>query len=297
MKQTNLGTPVTGAVLSAIALALFYFAIVSISESFSHAISEFVSLAYLLIPLLIGFGLQVGLYLYVRENLRASGASTSAVAAGTGTSTLSMIACCAHHFTDILPFIGLTVAAAFFAKYQILFLIVGLCSNLVGITIMLEVIQKNRTHSKSPGFFTRIDFSMVKKFAIALSLFVVTAALLFSIEKSETKLVENTSSPDFSQITKDVNGVSVAVKPTISSSEILFDISLDTHQDSPATKIDLATASQLVTSTGTALPLDWSGSPPGGHHRSGTLRFTKPAKSDHFELIINMNGQPLSFKW
>ena len=54
-----------------------------------------------------------------------------------------MAACCAHHLTDVLPFVGLAGLAAFLAEYQLLFIIGGVLSNAVGIAIMLETIQRH----------------------------------------------------------------------------------------------------------------------------------------------------------
>ena len=55
----------------------------------------------------------------------------------------SMAACCAHHITDVLPLLGLSGLAAFLASYQVLFILIGVLSNVVGITIMLETIQRH----------------------------------------------------------------------------------------------------------------------------------------------------------
>jgi len=57
---------------------------------------------------------------------------------------MAMVACCAHRVADVLPFVGLTAAAAFLANWKIPFLIVGLISNLIGIAVMLRVIYQAR---------------------------------------------------------------------------------------------------------------------------------------------------------
>jgi hypothetical protein len=59
-------------------------------------------------------------------------------------STAAMVACCAHHVTDVLPILGLTAAATFLAEYRIAFMLVGLGTTLVGIIIMLVILFKER---------------------------------------------------------------------------------------------------------------------------------------------------------
>ena len=55
-----------------------------------------------------------------------------------------MAACCAHHLSDVLPILGLSGLAAFLARYQTVFIVAGVLSNLVGIAIMLESIQRHQ---------------------------------------------------------------------------------------------------------------------------------------------------------
>jgi hypothetical protein len=70
--------------------------------------------------------------------------AAGAVAASTGTSTAAMLACCAHHLTDILPVIGLSGAAVFVNQYKTPFLWLGIAMNAVGIGYMLWQIHRQR---------------------------------------------------------------------------------------------------------------------------------------------------------
>ena len=55
-----------------------------------------------------------------------------------------------------------------------------------------------------------------------------------------------------------------------------FEIAMDTH--SQALDTDISQAAVLVDEAGRRYaPLAWEGDPPGGHHRSGILRFAAPA--------------------
>ena len=67
--------------------------------------------------------------------------------AGGATSTAAMVACCAHHVTDVLPIVGLTAAATFLAEYQTLFMLVGLGTTLVGIAVMAIILVRERRKS------------------------------------------------------------------------------------------------------------------------------------------------------
>jgi len=59
-------------------------------------------------------------------------------------SIVAMVACCAHHVTDVLPILGLTAAAAFLAEYRIPFMLIGLGTTLIGIAVMLVILLKER---------------------------------------------------------------------------------------------------------------------------------------------------------
>ena len=95
-----LGAGFAGAVL----LTGVYLGIVSLAESPAHALDLFWDDKAFVIPIILGFGTQVGLYTFLKKGLfmpvrvPAGGATT---AAGGGMSTAAMVACCAHHVTDV----------------------------------------------------------------------------------------------------------------------------------------------------------------------------------------------------
>ena len=148
--------PLGAGVLGAIFLTGVYLGIVSLAETPEHALDLFWQDKAFVIPILLGFGTQVGLYtllrkgLYLPLHIPAGGATT---AAGGGVSTMAMVACCAHHVADVLPLVGLTAAATFLANWKIPFMVVGLLTNLIGIAVMLREILKARrravTHRSS----------------------------------------------------------------------------------------------------------------------------------------------------
>ena len=131
------------------ALTLFalYLTIVTLAQGWQHAIELFRQDAWLVIPIVTGFGVQVGLYTYLRGVLRqGSRASKMLMGSGGGTSTAAMVACCAHHVADVLPLLGLSAAASFLAAYKIPFMLIGLAMNIVGIVVIVRAIRTERRH-------------------------------------------------------------------------------------------------------------------------------------------------------
>lgn len=135
-------------ILGAIALVGLYLLIVGIaSRSWSHALSLLFTDRYYVTAVVVGFGIQIGLYTYVRGLLRGDHgvtSSTALAASGTGTSTVSMIACCLHHAYDVLPVVGLSGAAVFLSNYKVPLILVGVATNAVGIALMGRLIVHHR---------------------------------------------------------------------------------------------------------------------------------------------------------
>ena len=63
-----------------------------------------------------------------------------ATVTSTAVSGMAMVACCAHHLIDLLPILGLSVAALFLSEYQEQLLIFGVVANIIGIAMMLWII-------------------------------------------------------------------------------------------------------------------------------------------------------------
>lgn len=145
--------PIGAGLLGAFFLTGLYFGIVSWAESPQHAAEFFWQDRWIVVPIILGFGVQVGLYTILKKRLFIGANSwvdtnTSSSAMMTGasgtTSTVAMVACCAHHVTDVLPILGLTAAATFLAQYRTTFMLVGLGTTLIGIVLMLTILLKER---------------------------------------------------------------------------------------------------------------------------------------------------------
>jgi hypothetical protein len=144
-RSRELGLPVAAGTLGALFLAGLYLGIVALAQGWNHAIVLFWQDKALVAPIVAGFGIQVGLYTFIRVGLHAAARGMwTLTGAGVGTSTVAMVACCAHHVADVLPILGLTAAATFLAAYQVAFMLVGLGTTLLGIGLMLVIIAREQ---------------------------------------------------------------------------------------------------------------------------------------------------------
>jgi hypothetical protein len=97
------------------------------------------------------------------------------------------------------------------------------------------------------------------------------------------------AAPTFATQSNKEKAVAVDITPLnldTGETTLEFEVSFNTH--SVDLSFDPAAISILRDSTGREYPaVAWEGSGPGGHHRSGVLRFQMPeAKSDSVELVI-----------
>jgi len=274
--------PFVYGLIGAFGLVAIYFGILGFANSFTHAVQVFDKLWYWIILLALGFGTQLGLYIYIRQALKEKVKGVTAeVATAGGISTGSMIACCAHHLTDVLPLLGLTAAAMFLVRFQIPFILLGVFSNLVGITIMFNLIQKHHLQPEGKFFQSLFRIRMITLRNATLVVGVVIVASSFLVAGSKKPAAMNAqkqqSAPiDLSAETNTQNYVAVEVQPVQFTpyAPSTFKIALNTHQGSLA--YDLTKIATLVCDKGTELkPIRWEGTPPGGHHRFGTLVFPK----------------------
>jgi hypothetical protein len=129
-------------------IAGIYFGILTWAQGWKSALDIFLPNRWYVIPIWISFGIQAALYSILRFRLfvPATSATHTGAVMGTsgGTSVTAMVACCIHHVTDVLPVLGLSAAATFLTRYQRPFMLVGLGMNIIGITVMLIVLYRER---------------------------------------------------------------------------------------------------------------------------------------------------------
>lgn len=131
--MTAMARPAGCGALAFGALLAAYFALLTLVSGGRFAVGQFAEFWYYLVPLAAGFGLQVALYLRLREVVsRATDAGTVLAASGT-TSTAAMVSCCAHYLANVAPVLGATGLVAFAAQFQVELFWVGLAFNAAGI--------------------------------------------------------------------------------------------------------------------------------------------------------------------
>jgi Cu+-exporting ATPase len=137
-----------GAAAFVVLLAL-YFLLVGLVSGREYAIEQFSTYWYFLVSLAAGFGIQMGLYAYLKRLVAHPGATKKVVAVSGSTSTVAMLSCCAHYLANIVPVLGATGLVTFAAQYQVQFFWVGLAFNLAGIAYILsKVMQAAKEHAR-----------------------------------------------------------------------------------------------------------------------------------------------------
>ena len=171
--------PLLSGILGGVFLIAFYFAILILANSFNHALSQFLSMWYWVIALSIGFGAQIGLYAYMRNEIaaRALSSATAGIAASGGVSATSMAACCAHHLTDVLPLLGLSALSIFLLKFQTPLMLLGLLSSFIGLVMMLRMMKRMLIRPKNHLLKSILRWDLERAFKLSIAL----SALIFAL--------------------------------------------------------------------------------------------------------------------
>jgi len=305
-------------IIASMLLMAIYFSIVSIAESLNHAVVEFISLSYLMVPVIISFGIQIALFSYSRQQSKVIRQRSTSATTNGGMSTASMIACCAHHLTDVAALIGLAAVTLFLTTYQTAFILIGLISNIIGILTSLIFIQKNKLY-RSQGFFAKtmqLNLNKARKIAVIFGVIIVIAAFASIAIANQPAASNNlngnnvsTAAPSTTPINSNIaltaknisqNGLTIVATPQSFTygDKVQIALSLDAHSEDLS--FDLTKVSTLEDSNGTTYaPIEWRGNPPGGHHISGTLTFpTLNGEPSFITLILkNVYGLSWDFKW
>ncbi|KKQ45276.1 MAG: hypothetical protein US63_C0019G0007 [Candidatus Moranbacteria bacterium GW2011_GWC2_37_8] len=147
MNSKILAKSVTYGTIATLVMLGMYFAILTFVSGWKFTLGQFGDFWYFVIALASGFGIQIGLYVYLKNLVHKAPAGVLATS-GT-TSTVAMISCCAHYLVNILPILGVTGLVAFTSAYQIQLFWFGLFFNLVGIAYIANQIIKFKKHEKS----------------------------------------------------------------------------------------------------------------------------------------------------
>jgi len=130
--------------LTAAGLLALYLGIISLAQGVDHAVQQLTTDAVFVTVIAVGFGIQIALFTELRTLDRRHRGAVAASAAGTGTSTVAMLACCAHHLADILPLVGVSAAAVFLDAYRTPLFLIGVAVNGVGVIVVARQLQRAR---------------------------------------------------------------------------------------------------------------------------------------------------------
>jgi Cu+-exporting ATPase len=114
-------------------LLALYFGVLALVSGWSFTLTQFAEFWYYIVPLAAGFGVQVALFLKLREVVSRAKEAGAVIAASGTTSTAAMISCCAHYLANVAPVLGATGLVAFAAQFQVELFWVGLAFNAAGI--------------------------------------------------------------------------------------------------------------------------------------------------------------------
>ena len=139
---TNVVKPVLYGTLASVILLGVYFTVLTLVSGWSFAQSQFAIYWYFIISLVVGFGIQIALYQYIKSLVHDGQGMGKVVGVSGTTSTTAMISCCAHYLVNLVPILGVTGLATFVSQYQIKIFWVGLAFNIFGIVFITDKIVK-----------------------------------------------------------------------------------------------------------------------------------------------------------
>jgi hypothetical protein len=108
-------------------------------QSFSAPFQFFSDKWYFITPLIVGFGIQMGLFRAIRLMHKIS---MGPLAVSGSVSTIGMFVCCLHNIVPLLPILGLSGLAVFFGVYQDYIFIFSILTVLGGILYMIYQYKK-----------------------------------------------------------------------------------------------------------------------------------------------------------
>jgi Cu+-exporting ATPase len=144
MKSTQ--RSVIGGLLGSFALLAVYFGVLTAVSGWDATVAQFAEFWPFIVALAAGFGVQIALYLYLRQ-LALEHARHRRVVTATGTTSgAAMLACCTHYLANVVPIIGSAAAISFVAQYQSELFWGALAANAVGMLYIGRQCYRARTH-------------------------------------------------------------------------------------------------------------------------------------------------------
>jgi Cu+-exporting ATPase len=147
--QATMARPVGFGAAAFAALLVVYFGALTLISGWRFTLDQFNEFWFYIVPLAVGFGVQVALYLRLRDVVMQTKDATGVVAASGTTSAAAMVSCCAHYLMNVAPVLGATGLVAFVAQFQVELFWVGLLFNLAGIAyVASKLVKASRQHAQ-----------------------------------------------------------------------------------------------------------------------------------------------------
>ncbi|MBI2052460.1 MAG: hypothetical protein HYT38_02150 [Candidatus Sungbacteria bacterium] len=142
MREKIILKPILYGILATGFLLGVYFTILALVSGWNFAQDQFSQFWYFVVSLAIGFGVQIGLYTYLRGLIKGMRGEGKVLGVTGTTSTVAMVSCCTHYLANLLPILGVVGVVTFVAQYQTQLFGVGLLFNFGGILYMANKIIK-----------------------------------------------------------------------------------------------------------------------------------------------------------
>ena len=130
-----------------ILVILFNISVASLAEgSLEKGYQVFLTNGIFVYLIPIAVGIQMGLFRYHRNITTGNIVGSEKMGmTGSATSSLTMVACCLHHVSDILPAVGFILAtSSFLIQCKDAIITVGLLANMIGSAYIARAILKDR---------------------------------------------------------------------------------------------------------------------------------------------------------
>ena len=139
--STSIVRSIRNGALAFIIMLTIYVLTVSLVSGWVFMLIQLSKYWYFIAILALGFGIQVGLFTYLKNEIKQKVTARVLVASGT-TSTVAMVSCCAHYLVNLLPILGMVGIITVISEYQVQLFWVGLVINFAGILYTLSRIIK-----------------------------------------------------------------------------------------------------------------------------------------------------------
>ena len=137
-----------GVAAAAVLLAAYFGALTALS-GWEFTVNQFGQYWFYIVPLAAGFGVQICLYLVLRQRISHAKQSGAMVAASGTTSGAAMVSCCAHYLVNLAPVLGAAGIVTFISQFQVQLFWVGLVFNAAGIAyVAIQLTKATKEHAR-----------------------------------------------------------------------------------------------------------------------------------------------------